>query len=359
MHRTFLKAMATVAAVASATAASPGTARAQLEVKANNLAEIKFSGRVNLQYNTTSVSGVQASEFLLRRVRLTAEVKFNDFISGKIEPEYAVTSTRVRDAYGRLTFGSGFRFTFGQFKKPIDVFQLTTSAILPVVERTGFVRGAASCAGVEFCSFTVFSGGLLYADRDIGVMIDGKVGIFDYAFSATNGEGVFTKEDNGEKAFNGRVVIRAAADLGIGVHAAQLNYANDSTGQVDYGTAYGADVDWGNYDRGLHLIAGVLGGMNWRNLDVAGQPSNFTTAQAILSYKTPVKGKYISAIEPIGRVSWGDPDTDAAQDHAWLFTPGIQFFFLARNKMSFNADIYVPDQGRTEWSFKGQFWMYF
>ena len=37
----------------------------------------------------------------------------------------------------------------------------------------------------------------------------------------------------------------------------------------------------------------------------------------------------------------------------------IQFFFLARNKMSFNADIYVPDQGRTEWSFSGQFWMYF
>ena len=37
----------------------------------------------------------------------------------------------------------------------------------------------------------------------------------------------------------------------------------------------------------------------------------------------------------------------------------IQFFFLARNKMSFNADVYVPDQGGTVWSFKGQYWMYF
>jgi len=339
--------------------ALPAAARAQLEVKANNLAEIKFSGRVNLQYNTTSVDGNRSSEFLLRRVRLTADVKFNDFLSGKIEPEYAVTSTRVRDAYGRLTFGPGFRFTFGQFKKPIDVFQLTTSSILPVVERTGFVRGVDSCAGVGFCSFTFFSGGLLYADRDIGVMVDGKIGVLDYAFSVTNGEGVFSKEDNGEKAFNGRVVVRAAKDLGIGIHAAQLDYANDSTGQVDYGTAYGADIDWGNYESGLHVIAGALGGTNWRNLDAEGKASRFATAQAILSYKAPVQGKYISAIEPIGRVSWADPDMDATQDRAWLFTPGIQFFFLARNKMSFNADIYVPDQGRTEWSFKGQFWMYF
>ncbi len=340
-------------------AAVPTASRAQLEVKANNLAELRFSGRVNLQYNTTSVSGERSSEFLLRRVRLTAEVKLNDFISGKIQPEYAITSTRVRDAYGRLTFGSGFRFTFGQFKKPTDVFQLTSSSILPVIERTGFVRGVDSCAGVGFCSFTFFSGGLLYADRDIGVMIDGKLGIFDYGFSATNGEGVFAKEDNGEQAFNGRVAVRAAKDLKIGVNASQLDYANDTTGQVDYGSAYGADVDWGNYDRGLHVIAGVMGGTNWRNLDAAGKASNFATAQVILSYKAPLQGKYISAIEPIGRVSWADPDTDVTEDRAWLLTPGIQFFFLARNKMSFNADIYAPDQGKTEWSFKGQFWMYF
>jgi len=359
MHRKTLKLIASACVVALTMCVLPGTAKAQLEVKANNLAELKFSGRVNLQYNTTSVSGERASEFLLRRVRLTAEVKFNDFISGKIEPEYAITSTRVRDAYGRLTFGSGFRFTFGQFKKPTDVFQLTTSSILPVIERTGFVRGVDSCAGVGFCSFTFFSSGLLYSDRDIGVMIDGKIGIFDYAASATNGEGVWTKEDNGEKAFNGRVVVRAAKDLKIGAHAVQLDFANDSTGQVDYGSAYGADVDWGNYDRGLHVITGVMGGTNWRNLDAQGRTSDFVTAQAIMSYKAPVSGKYISAIEPIGRVSWSDPDTDATQDRAWLLTPGIQFFFLARNKMSLNADIYVPDQGKTEWSFKGQFWMYF
>ncbi len=359
MHCKILKTISMASAVVAVAIALPSAARAQVEIKANNLAEIKFSGRVNLQYNTTSVGDRRSSEFLLRRVRLTAEFKFNDFLSGKIEPEYAITSTRVRDAYGRLTFGSGFRFTFGQFKKPTDVFQLTTSSLLPVIERTGFVRGVDSCAGVGFCSFTFFSSGLLYADRDIGVMVDGEIGIFDYAVSATNGEGVWTKEANGEKAFNGRVVVRAAKDLKIGAHAVQLDFANDTTGQVDYGTAYGADVDWGNYDRGLHVIAGAMGGTNWRNLDAQGRTSDFVTAQAILSYKAPVGGKHISAIEPIGRVSWSDPDTDAAQDGAWLLTPGLQFFFLARNKMSFNADIYVPDQGGTVWSFKGQFWMYF
>ncbi|UCD25667.1 MAG: hypothetical protein JSW51_07080 [Gemmatimonadota bacterium] len=359
MHRTFLKQLAAASAVVAFLGVLPTAMQAQIEVKANNLAEIKFGGRVNLQYNTTSVGDNRSSEFLLRRVRLTAEFKFNDFLSGKIEPEYAITSTRVRDAWGRLTFSPGFRFTFGQFKKPTDVFQLTTSSNLPVIERSGFVRGVDSCAGVGFCSFTVFSAGLLYSDRDIGVMVDGQLGILNYAFSATNGEGVFSKEDNGEKAFNGRLVVTAAKDLKIGAHAVQLDFANDSTGQVDYGTAYGADVDWGNYNQGLHVIAGFMGGTNWRNLDAQGNTSDFVTAQGIVSYKVPVGGKHISAIEPIGRVSWSDPDTDVTDDRAWLFTPGIQFFFLARNKMSFNADIYVPDQGDTEWSFKGQFWMYF
>ena len=94
MHRTLLKKLATASAVVALFGLLPTEAQAQVEVKANNLGEIKFSGRVNLQYNSTSVSGERATEFLLRRVRLTAEFKFNDFLSGKIEPEYAITSTR-------------------------------------------------------------------------------------------------------------------------------------------------------------------------------------------------------------------------------------------------------------------------
>jgi len=82
MHRNILKTMATASAVVAMATALPSAARAQVEIKANNLTEIKFSGRVNLQYNTTSGGDDRSSEFLLRRVRLTAEFKFNDFLSG-------------------------------------------------------------------------------------------------------------------------------------------------------------------------------------------------------------------------------------------------------------------------------------
>ncbi len=77
VNRKILKRMTTVLSVVAMTVATPPPSRAQLEVKANNLAEIKFSGRVNLQYNTTSVGDNRSSEFLLRRVRLTAEFKLS------------------------------------------------------------------------------------------------------------------------------------------------------------------------------------------------------------------------------------------------------------------------------------------
>ena len=51
------------------------------------------------------------------------------------------------DAYVRLTFGSGFRATIGQFKRPFDVFELTSSTQTLVIERAGGVDGVSACAG--------------------------------------------------------------------------------------------------------------------------------------------------------------------------------------------------------------------
>lgn len=49
----------------------------------------------------------------------------------------------------------------------------------------------------------------------------------------------------------------------------------------------------------------------------------------------------------------------ARNDTAWLLTPGLSFFVSGRNKIGTNLDIYVPEQGGSDFSFKRQAFLYF
>ncbi len=64
-------------------------------------------------------------------------------------------------------------------------------------------------------------------------------------------------------------------------------------------------------------------------------------------------------VEPVGRVSWGDPDTDVSDDHGWLFTPGFVVYFSGRNKIGLNLDIWSPATGDSETSLKAQAYLHF
>ena len=79
--------------------------------------------------------------------------------------------------------------------------------------------------------------------------------------------------------------------------------------------------------------------------------------QVIGTYKLGIRGNpYLEAMEPLVRVSYADPDDDTADDGGLLVTPGIQFFFVGRNKIALNLDILLPeseDDG-TEFSFRAQ-----
>jgi hypothetical protein len=106
--------------------------------------------------------------------------------------------------------------------------------------------------------------------------------------------------------------------------------------------------------------AGTVAGDNWANLNAAGDPSTFVTAQAIVAFRHPISDNpRVQAIEPVGRISWGDPDTDADSDDGFLLTPGFVVHFVGRNKVAFNVDIWSPGAGDTEWSFKGQTYLHF
>ncbi len=351
-------------AALAALAVQAKPARAQEVQIRSRAAEITLTGRVHLQWNSSSVADEISNEFLIRRARLTAEVEVNDWISGKVQPDYGEGKVSLKDAYVRLTFDPSFRATLGQFKRPFDLFELTSSTKILVIERAGGVRGVDACSGPGgVCSYSRLTEKLGFADRDIGVMLDGALGgdgAWSYRVSVTNGTGANADEENDLKSFSGRLEFRPLEKLKLGANAAAHDFVNEAgpTPDDDYAYAYGGDVEYGSFREGLHVQAGLVAGDNWKNL-VPTDPSSFLTGQAIAAFKVPVRNRLIEAVEPVGRVSWADPDTDASDDDGWLLTPGLVLFFKDRNKFAVNLDIWLPAVGGTEYSLKAQSYLHF
>lgn len=350
-----------LALTATLTAIVSGTGLAQVEVRSQAL-EITLTGRVHSQFSTTSVAGERASEFQIRRARFTAALTINDFVDGRIQPDFGQGKISLRDAYLRLTFDRAFRVSFGQFKRAFDIFELPSSTQILVIERTGSIKGVDNCVGPGgLCSWSRLTEQLAYSDRDIGVALDGRAGSnLEYRLTVTNGTGNNAADENGTKSYAGRATVLASSGVRLGANVALHDYPNPITARDEYAVAYGADLEIGTYGDRVHFQGGVVSGENWRNLSVTGSPSTLLAAQGILSYRIRLsENGRLGAVEPLGRISWGDPDTAAAGAGGLLVTPGVAFHFTGRNMLVANVDLWSPSTGGTEWSIKMQSFLHF
>lgn len=347
-----------LAAVGLAALATPLGAQTSFHAQA---AEITIGGRIHTQFNTTSAPGEPASETVIRRARIDAFVKINGFLSGFLQPEYAGSRAFLQVAYVRLDVAPAFHAMIGQYKRPFDLFTQTSSTEILVIERTGGIRGVGTCPGVGgMCSYGQFMEQLRLSPPDIGVILDGgdRAGRFKYAVAVMNGAGQNVPDENGTKSYTGRVIITPAHHLHLGANLALHDYPAP-TGANRYARAVGGDLEVGDFTRGLHVQAGAVAGDNWRNV-LAGHPSTFVTAQAIVTYKFNLhRPPYAEAIEPVARVSWGNPDTATPRDGGLLVTPGLVWFVSGRNKFAANLDLWRPQQGTTEWGLKVQSYLFF
>lgn len=339
----------------------------QAQVTLKSLAsELTISGRTHTQFNTTSVSGEGSSEFLLRRTRLTAEVKVNDLVSGKVQPDFGDGEISLKDAYLRLEFSPSLRVTSGQFKRAFDIFQLTSSTQTLVIERAGDIRGLNSCAGTGgICSYSNFTENLGYSDRDIGIILDGTLTEknLGYSLAFTNGSGANMKENTGAKSFSGRFEFPISDKFTLSPNFSAHDYLNSVSGRDSHGVAWGADLEWGRYGNpGVHMKTGMIVGDNWKNLDGHGKPSNFRSLQTIFSYRKLIANNtMVEFIEPLVRISWGDPDKNIANNGGMLSTFGFVTHFVGRNKIAVNVDTWNPslDSLPSEFSFKVQTYLHF
>ena len=336
------------------------TLQAQIEITARS-AQIRFGGRLHSQFATSSAEGGKATDFFTRRARFTLDVSVSDLLDARVQPDFGGGELDLKDAYFRLNLDRGFRFSVGQFKRAFDIFELNSSTDIIVVERTGRIDGVGGCSGPGgICALSRFTEKLAYSDRDIGFKADGSIGErVSYMATLTNGTGTSGADENSGKSVAGRLSVRLADGVSISANVSRHDFVREG-GTADAATAFGADLEIGGFRDGTHLQVGLVGGGNWRlEPSSADGVPRFLTGQAILSRYIPLKGGRFAGVEPVARVSWGDPDRDVSDDGGLLLTPGVFLYVAGKNRIGANLDIYNAPSMSTEYSFKLQTYLYY
>ncbi len=341
-------------------AASAPAAVAQVEINARS-ATIRVGGRLHSQFATSSDEDGKSTDFFNRRARLTFDVTVSDYVDGRVQPDLSGGGADLKDAYFRLKFDPAFRVSFGQFKRAFDVFELDSSTEMVMVERTGRISGVSHCAGVgSVCSLSRFTESLRYSDRDAGIRFDGALSErVSYLATVTNGTGTRGSDENSGKSISGRLSVDLDNGLVLSGNIGGHDYT-DADDNDRTGVAYGVDLVWGSFRDGTNVRLGLVTGDNWREDDNAsGDSPSFMAVQGVWSNYTPVDHHIFEAIEPIARLSWGDPDMDSADDTGLLLTPGLNAYVSGRNRIGVNLDVYRPNGLDTQYSFKVQTSLYF
>ncbi|MEE9206981.1 MAG: porin [Gemmatimonadota bacterium] len=353
-------------------------------------AKITLGGRIQMQARTSSCSDFPVSapcaeqeptfDWFLRRARLEIGIQFDDFVEGKFSPDFAPNSSEfsdiaLKDAYGQLNFSRSARLRFGQFKRPFDGFQLTSSTEIRTIERGIDIPGVSSSTAVSFDELTEKFN---LSSHNVGIQLSGRTesGLIEYWVGTFNGN---SAGDNGAdtdgKQLVGRVQVSLqAADLPLklAVAGAVTNAPfTNASGARDgrYYTDFEIYAQLGDYNGGPHLQAGVFLGDSplqdefGGSLDLAAG-DDFASAwatQVVGSVKIPLRdSRRFTAIEPVLRVTYADPNRNTGDDAAWGITPGVQVFFASRQKVAFNWDFLVLQGNRRNVnSFKAQYQFYY
>lgn len=364
----------------------PATAAAQ-EISTSAV-KLKIGGRVQVQAGTSTCSDypipsdskcekqVPATDLYLRRVRISIAGEIGDKFDFKIEPDYnKIQELGLKDAWGRITFSDLARVKVGNFNRPFDGFQLISSTIFPTVERAVLIRGLGTNVAPSYTAATALFD---LSDRDIGVELSGQTDnkMFSYWVGAFTGNSELKFQDtNNSKQFQGRgqfatEVAGLPLKIAAAASASDASFETESEGiQAEYYYNYELFANLGTFDGGPNLMAGYVFGDNPLQ-SVDGTPIELALGENFASFYTwQVIGAWrfdndllgLEAIEPVFRVTYGDPNTDIGDDGGWGFTPGLQIYFYKLNRLSLSWDFASWDEPgiRGENSFKAQMQFHF
>jgi hypothetical protein len=322
---------------------------------------------MQFQWNSTSVDTVEAgtpttpipwSTFETRRVRLEANVTVEQWVRGMIEADFALARLALKQVWMSLQFDPAFVVRAGQFKKPFSLIELRSSTQNAVIERGLRIRNLEQALAVADPLQPKFRGTVLpgeeyalllaqnYISYDLGAELSGTYKALGWAAGVFNGSGADTRDENDAKHVAARATVGVPVGrplrLGAGFSHAEVNYPTATGAARRDGNALELDAELGGFRNGVWVLAEVTRGTNLAT------DGTFLGAQGVASVFLPTGSGRIEGIEPVARVSWGDPDDDREEDAGLLVTPGLNLYFFGRNRLMFNWDIYMPQNDEIE-----------
>lgn len=181
---------------------------------------LKVSGRLHLdgRFPLSDESGVDGT-FRVRRIRIVTSGRLFEHFIWKVEPDFAGSGS-VQEAFVGLDYIDDHTFYMGNFKEPFGLETLTSDNWVKLIERS-------------------MASNSLSPSYDVGAEVKGKVleGRIGYGVGIFNGNGGNAVDENGDKDFAGRLVIKpfAPADNewinGIQVGVA-VTWGNQSTPDI-------------------------------------------------------------------------------------------------------------------------------
>lgn len=348
------RSLATIALVLATIPVGAATLGAQ-EIRARTGSSVVLGGRVQVQFEAPSVEG-QPGTFFVRRAWVTMDGSLNDRVGGRVQ--FDAQGSAVLEAYLELKPSDAFQVQIGQFKRGMSYFWLVANSDLPVIERNGRVTGVDHCPGVGgVCSFGQFTGALGLDNYEPGVLMTGRFARrhLGYRVTVTNGEGLGRKDVNTTKSISGRVSAYLPANTRVSGYLA-LDETLNSKGETMGVPALGAELEYGTWRQGPHLIVNGLRGRNWKLNDNA----SFSTYQIMAFWYRELPAETgLAGIEPLVRVSWADSGAEGPERVAGtLVTPGFMVYAAGRNGISVNLDLYRSGDER-HWSLKFQAFTFF
>ena len=179
---------------------------------ANAQVEVRWTGRAQIQFNSTSVKeedvaepgqsvSIAGSTFETRRIRLAARLTIDEWITGLIEPDFAGSKVALKQVWMNLGIDPKFQLRIGHYKKPFSQLLLTSSTEYATIERGLRIRelGAAyekaDAAGGAMPLLAKFDGDVVlgeeqellelfgYMGYELGASAHGQLGAFPWAGS--------------------------------------------------------------------------------------------------------------------------------------------------------------------------------
>lgn len=295
--------------------------------------ELTIGGRVQTQFNTSSIDEVEGSELILRRARIELEAQLNELVSFVIQPDFAGDEIALKDTYVQLDFDPAFQVIAGSAKRPFSRIELTSSKRILPVERGLRIRG------LDAVDQYAFVNGLDYSDREIGLLVTGEPE--NAPLGLGYAAGIYRGPLHGEVGdatyqYAARVTVQPLDQLSFGASWSSREFVEEASGDLDRGNAFEVDVEYGTFAPGVHLIAEAAFG----DVDPF-TGTDFRGAQGWLAWRSAGLSETVTAIEPVARVSWGDVDDGiAASPGGLLFTPGINVYFGPLNRLMINYDVW-------------------